>query len=368
MKISSIKVHAVAFTYKTLGHARLAAPYVSLHDTIVEIEADDGTRGYGESCPLAPTYLEATAGGVRAGLDHLGPALIGRDPRFVGAIDTLMDRVVRGHAAAKSAIDLACWDLLGKSVGLPVKTLLGGAEVNGATLYDSIPLDTPEVMIETIEAKRTQGIGVFQVKLGQGALPDIQRMRAIAAILDPEERMVCDANRGWTMEDARRVAAAGDQLPPELGLFIEQPCATYEECLSIRRMCTRPFVLDEVIDDVRDLARAGADDALDAVVIKLSHVGGLTKSREMARLAMRLGLRMRIEDTVGAEIVRSAVAHLAVTIPPKCLLAAYCHGAPVSIGSTSARSQSGQLVCGDEPGLGFAPNLDVLGEPIAVYC
>ncbi|CAN0512561.1 unnamed protein product, partial [Discosporangium mesarthrocarpum] len=166
------------------------------------------------------------------------------------------------------------------------------------------------------------------------------------------------------MEDARRVVAAAAQLPAELGLLIEQPCATYEECVTIRKVCDRPFVLDEVIDDSQDLVRASADDALDAVVIKLSHVGGLTKAHEMARLAMRLGLRMRIEDTVGAEIVRAAVAHLAVTMPERSLLAAYPHPAAVSLGKVGSEAAEGKLTCGDEPGLGFEPDMKILGEPI----
>ncbi len=367
MKIKSISVYAIPLPYKTLGHGRVTTPEITLHDTVVGIETDGGLVGYGESCPLNPTYLDATTGGLRAALEFLCPVLIGRDPCETGVINTLMDRTVRGHEAAKSAIDIACWDLLGKSAGLPVKTLLGGAEVDGARLYNSIPMDTPQAMISTIEENRKQGITVFQVKLGQGAEPDIARMRAIADILRPGEHMICDANRGWTMEDARRVVAAASQLPPELGLLIEQPCATYEECVTIRKVCDRPFVLDEVIDDTRDLVRASADGALDAVVIKLSHVGGLTKAHEMARLATRLGLRMRIEDTVGAEIVRAAVAHLAVTVPEKSLLAAYPHPASVSLGEIGVTASNGLLSCGEESGLGFEPDTKVLCEPIQHY-
>ncbi len=367
MKITSIRVHAIALPYKTLGHGRLSAPEVMLHDTVVAVQTDAGLTGHGEACPLAPAYLPATPGALRGALEYLCPLLIGRDPRDIGTINTAMDRAVRGHEAAKSAVDLACWDLLGKAAGLPVKTLLGGEEVEGAKLYDSIPTDAPATMIETINAKRKQDITVFQVKLGEGSGPDIERMRAVAEILEPHECMVCDANRGWSLEDARRAVAAADRLPPELGLLIEQPCASYEECLAIRKVCGRPFVLDEVIDHMRDLARACADDALDAVVIKLSHAGGLTKAAEMARFAARMGLRMRIEDTVGAEIVRAAVAHLAVTVPEKSLLGAYPHPASVSVATTSARVRDGKLYAGDEPGLGIEPDPEVLGEPIQVY-
>ena len=114
------------------------------------------------------------------------------------------------------------------------------------------------------------------------------------------------------------------------------------------------------VSDKTGLSKAAASDALDAVVIKLSHAGGLTKAREMARLASGLGLRMRIEDTVGAEIVRAAVGHLAVTVPAKSLLAAYPHTATVSLAKTSTRFEDGKLVCGDEPRQS-GPNDDRIG-------
>ena len=367
MKITAIRVHAVPLPYRTLSHARMTTPQIELDDTIVAIETGEGVTGYGESCPLNPNYLEATAGGLRAALEWLCPKLIGRDPRETGAINTLMDRTARGQAAAKSAVDLALWDILGKAAGLPAKTLLGGSEVDGALLYDSIPMDTPDTMVATVENKRSHGIKVFQVKLGQGAEPDIERMRAIADILKPGEKMMCDANRGWTQEDARRVAAAADTLPPDLDLLIEQPCATHEECVTIRRMCRRPMILDEVIDNVGDLARAVADDALDAVVIKVSHAGGLSRARDMARFAAHMGIRMRIEDTVGADIVRSAVAHLAATVPERWLLAAYAHPAPMTLAETDTDVRDGRLFAGSDVGLGVKADDGVLGEPVAAY-
>lgn len=169
------------------------------------------------------------------------------------------------------------------------------------------------------------------------------------------------------MEDARRAVMAADEIDPHIGLLVEQPCQTYEQSLKIRRMCNRPFVLDEVIDDIGDLVRAIADDALDALVLKLSHTGGLTKAREMIALAVRSGIKLRIEDTVGAEFVRAAVAHLAATVPPKMLLAAYPHPASVVLGQDETALRDGYVGAGDGPGLGVVPDLDVLGEPIAVY-
>lgn len=367
MKITRIKVFAIPLPYATMGHSRLHSPEVGLDDTVVSIETDTGIIGWGESCPLFRTYLPVLAGGLRAAVDTLAPFLIGKDPREVGAINGLMDRTLLGHGYAKAALDMACWDILGKATGLPLTTLLGGAQAKSAPVYKSVPVDEPAKMVETLRGFRAAGLRAFQVKLGEGAEADIPRMRAVADDLRAGEVIFCDANRGWTKDDARRMAMAADYIDPEKALFIEQPCATYGECQEIRRMCRRPMILDEVIDDITDLTHAIADGALDGLVIKLSHAGGLTKAREMIALALSHGIKLRIEDTVGAEFVRSAVASLAVTIPPRMLLATYPHPAPIKLGSDGTALRDGRMHPGESPGLGVEPDLTALREPIAVY-
>src|ERR1700722_2141254 len=92
---------------------------VSVFDsTVVQIDTDDGLVGWGEVCPLGPFYLPAYAAGVRTGLAELGPHLLGADPRELGKLNRQMDVALKGHAYVKSAIDMACWDILGKAAGL----------------------------------------------------------------------------------------------------------------------------------------------------------------------------------------------------------------------------------------------------------
>ena len=116
--------------------------------------------------------------------------------------------------------------------------------------------------------------------------------------------------------------------------------------MAVRQVCPLPFILDETIDTLRDLVGAVAEGGLNAVVIKLSHVGGLTKALDMARLVMRLGLMVRIEDRLGAEIVRAAVAHLAETIPEKSILGTYWHTASTSLGRVDVVMENGRMGCG----------------------
>ena len=94
--------------------------------TIVRVETDDGVIGHGEACPLGAAYLPAYAGGVRAGIAELAPHLLGEDPTQLGRLNRRMDAVLKGHPYVKSAIDIACWDILGQVTGQSVCSLLGG--------------------------------------------------------------------------------------------------------------------------------------------------------------------------------------------------------------------------------------------------
>ena len=113
--------------------------------TIVKLETDDGLAGYGETCPLGSTYLPAHAAGARAAIAEVAPALIGVDPRNLNAVWEALDGALAGHDYAKAAIDIACWDLLGKAANLPVSTLLGGATSEDFPLYVAIPLGPVDV-------------------------------------------------------------------------------------------------------------------------------------------------------------------------------------------------------------------------------
>ena len=103
--------------------------------TVVAVHTDTGVTGYGEACPLGPAYLPAYAAGVRAGLAEIAPHLIGADPTALSALNDRMDRALRGHPYVKSAIDIACWDILGRIAGLPIVVLLGGRYGENFQLY-----------------------------------------------------------------------------------------------------------------------------------------------------------------------------------------------------------------------------------------
>ncbi|MDJ0608535.1 MAG: mandelate racemase/muconate lactonizing enzyme family protein [Kiloniellales bacterium] len=365
MRITRIRLHRVRLPYKSLSSIRVEREVLEEVETnVVAVETDAGITGHGESCAIGAVYLPTYPDAVRGGIAELAPALLGEDPRSLGRVNWLMDEAVRGQPQAKSPIDIACWDILGQAAGLPLHTLLGGRLMDRAPLYHSIAFARPDAMAVQLEGYRAEGFGVFQIKVGGLPEEDVDRIRACHGALGPGDRMFFDANRAWTSEDALRVSKA----LADLTWPMEQPCETYEECRRVRRRIDRPLYLDEVIDDQSDLMAAVADEALDGLVIKLSHCGGLTRARELRAAALAAGLKVRIEDTVGADIARAAVAHLAVTTPPKRLIAAYPHlNDAVTLAEGAPRVAEGAVSPGDAPGLGITPLSGVLGEPVAVH-
>jgi L-alanine-DL-glutamate epimerase-like enolase superfamily enzyme len=366
MKITSINVYRTDLPLKEGRYNWSNDNSVEVFDaTVVEIETDAGIAGYGESTPLGPAYLPAYAGGVRAGLQEIGPKLVGLDPTDLGAVNRRMDALLRGHPYVKAPVDVACWDVLGQAAGMPVWKLLGGRAQQKLKLYRAISQEAPEIMARKIEGYRSEGYAKFQLKVGGDPDQDILRIHQCREILAPSEVLIADANTGWTMHEAARVVAAVRALD----VYIEQPCPTYEECLTVRRRTALPFVLDENIDGVQTLLRGIADHAFDAINLKISKVGGLSRARLMRDLCVAAGVAMTIEDTWGGDFVTAAIAHLAQSTPEEFVLSTtdFNSYGTRDIATGAPRRIDGTMSASDAPGLGCRPIREALGAPVATY-
>jgi L-alanine-DL-glutamate epimerase-like enolase superfamily enzyme len=366
MKIRRIAAYQVDLPLHEGSYKWSGGKSVDVFDsTIVEVEAVDGTLGYGEVCPLGSAYLPAFAAGVRAGIAELAPRLIGEDPTGLEQLNRLMDAAMKGHPYVKSGIDEACWDLLGQRVGLPVAELLGGRYGDDFVLYRAISQESPEAMAGKVAGYRAEGYRKFQLKVGGDPDTDIARIQAVSAVLEPGDRLVADANTGWLMHEAARVVRA----VRDVDVYIEQPCYSYEECLATRRRTDHPFVLDESIDNVEALLRGYADGAMDVVNLKISKLGGLTRAKQARDLCVRLGIAMTIEDTWGGDIATAAIAHLAHSTPPELLFSStdFNSYVTVSLAEGAPTRQHGRLAASKAPGLGVAPRREVLGAPVLEF-
>lgn len=330
--------------------------------TVVEVETDGGLRGWGEVCPLGPAYLPAYAGGVRAGLRELAPALLGEDPTQLARLNEAMDAAMKGHPYVKSGVDVACWDLLGKVTDQPVCHLLGGRFGDSVGLYRAISQGSPEAMAESVSEHRQAGYRRFQLKVGGDPETDVERIRRCREVLEPGDVLVADANTGWLRHEALRVARG----VRDVDVYVEQPCAGYEECLAVRRRIDHPFVLDESVTDASVLLRGHADRAMDVVNVKISKFGGLTQAAKARDLAVASGLGLTIEDSWGGDVATAAIAHLAHSTPARHRFTSTDFNSYVTVSNAEGapRRKDGRMRASDDPGLGVRPRRDVLGDPV----
>ncbi len=363
MKIRKISAYRVELPLHEGSYKWSGGKSVSVFDsTIVRVETDAGLVGHGEVCPLGPFYLPAYASGCRAGIAELAPYLLGEDPLQLDRLNRRMDAALKGHPYVKSALDMACWDLLGQATGLPVCVLLGGRYGDDVVLYRAISQEAPETMAGKVAGYRAEGYRRFQLKVGADPETDIARIRAVAAQLQQGDVLVADANTGWKMHEAIRVVRA----VRDVDVYIEQPCLSYEECLTVRRKTDHPFVLDEVIDGLDMLLRGRADHAMDVVNLKISKLGGLTKTRQARDLCVAMGVTMTLEDSWGGDITTAAIAHLAHSTPPEFRFTATDFNSYVTVSTAEGAPQrvNGRMAASTAPGLGITPRMEVLGPPV----
>ena len=367
-----MRVSRITVWQKTLP---LAKPYwlsggrlkfEALDSTILRIDTDEGLSGWGEGCPWGHSYLPAFGGGIRAALELLAPVLIGRDPRDIEVLNRALDVALPGHLYAKSPLDMALWDLLGQAAGLPLYTLLGGAEGESVAVNSSISTGSPKEMVAYIEAARAEGYRTHSAKIGGADPPlDIARIEAIEAARLPEEQVTYDVNRAWTpalaIEVMNAVAARG---------WFEQPCETLDQCVQVRRRTRQPLMLDECLHGFQDHLAAWTAEACEGVKVKPNRLGGLTKARRVRDFGVAVGWRLHVEEVGGTVLADTAALHLALSTPAENRLASWlCHphltedAAP----GQGARNSGGQVVLPEAPGIGVTPDLAWLGAPLASY-
>ncbi|MEM7802214.1 MAG: mandelate racemase/muconate lactonizing enzyme family protein [Chloroflexota bacterium] len=367
MRISKIEVFHVDLPYSggvyTLSGGR---EYRSFDATFVRVTADNGLEGWGESTPFGSTYIAAHGLGARAGIEEMASHLIGLDPRHVDRLNEAMDDALIGHHHAKTPIDVACWDLFGKSVGMPVCDLLGGRTQVKMPIISSIYTGTPEEMRRRVADHRARGYTAHSIKVGDDPALDAARLEAAMADRQPGEFFLVDANGGMTVESALRML---NLLPRGLDFVLEAPCATWRECKSLKRRTSVPILWDELADSDEALMQLIAEDAADGIGLKISKNGGLTKGRRQRDMCIAAGYTMSVQETTGSDIAFAALVHLGQTVPQKYLRAVLECRDMVALKTANGDFpiKEGRVEAPDAPGLGIDVRLEEIGEPVATY-
>jgi L-alanine-DL-glutamate epimerase-like enolase superfamily enzyme len=239
---------------------------------LVRVETDEGITGLGEGAPavfVSGENLEGTVATVRLFAEKLK----GVDPCCLEIVHEVMEKTAVHAGAAKCAVDLACYDILGQAAGLPVWKLLGGASPSLETDI-TISLDTAENMGRKAAARKAEGFHAFKMKCGLEPDDDIERVASVRRAIGDESLLRLDANQAWSPKTALAMLERLAEYHIEL---VEQPVPAWDirGLAFVREHSPVPVMSDEACfnaHDAQNLVNAGAVDMLN---IKLMKCGGL---------------------------------------------------------------------------------------------
>jgi 4-hydroxyproline betaine 2-epimerase len=366
MKLTAINVYNVDLP--VVGKYRMALTSVSLlESTVVELVTDKGITGFGETCPIGPVYQPQHALGARAALAEIGPGLIGLDPRNIGQLNRAMDAALNGSRYAKAAIDIAAWDIAGKSYGRRVCDLLGGATGETIPTYHSISVTAPAEAAREARERQLEGYDRIQIKIGgRDVEEDIEALQRLKEVLKPGIRIAADANRSLSTRDALFLS----QRCRDVSMVMEQPCNTIEEIAAIRRQLCHPVYIDELAEDVNSVLRAVGEGLVDGFGIKLTRVGGISALRTVRDICDARSLPHTCDDAWGGDIIAAACVHVGATVAPSRFEGSWI-AAPYIEGhydeENPVRIEGGRIKVPTGPGLGINPNMKRFGSPIMSF-
>ena len=264
------------------------------------MHTDDGIVGVAEAPPRPFTYGETQAG-IIAVIDQLfAPALVGLELTEREVIRTRMSRTV-GNPTAKSAVDMAIWDALGRTLELPVTSLLGGY-TDRMRVSHMLGFDEPAAMVADAEKMHDlYGITVFKVKVGRRPVRlDTAVVRALREHFGTAVELYVDGNRGWTAAESLR--AMQEMADLDL-LFAEELCPA-DDVLGRRWLVERlevPFIADESVPTPADVTREVLGKSATAISIKTARTG-FTTSQRVHHLAEGLGLEVVMGNQIDGQI------------------------------------------------------------------
>ncbi|MDW8366665.1 MAG: enolase C-terminal domain-like protein [Abditibacteriales bacterium] len=315
MKITHIETIPVRLPKKpqlairsSLGYT-LASTFV-----LVKVHTDEGLIGLGEvSCdPVWSGEDDVTSAHYIN--DRLAPSLIGEDPTAIERLTAKLRTCMAGHPFTKAAIEMALWDIFGKSVGLPVYRLLGGAVREVVRTKFSVSGAEPEKAAEIAAWAVSVGFKAMKVKVGIDPESDVARVRAVREAIGPDVRLGVDANGGWSP----RVAIQTIRRLAEFNIFFaEQPVPRDDVAwlADVRRNVQVPIMADESVFNLQDAMSVVRHDAADVLSVYVGKGGGIGPARKIAAVAEAAGLTCTIGSNLEMGIATAAMIHLALSTP-----------------------------------------------------
>ncbi len=312
MRICDVDVFSISVPYRL--KTAIASGDIPDHSgqIVVRLRTDDGLVGTAEVGPLYAHFStkEETLAAVRY---HLAPLLLGEDPFDIAVILGKLDHAIPHNTYAKSVIDLALWDLMGKALGVPVHRLLGGKRCERVPLVWTIFLGGPEAAAAEAVEKKREGYRSFKVKVGIHVPDDVERVRCVREAVGPDCHLWVDANQGYTVNEAIRFARAVE--PYNLVAF-EQPVPRFQltGLAEVSRAVAVPIMTDESSHTPEQAMELVCQRAVHMFSHKVSRSAGLYRSRQMMAIAEAAGMPVILAASTGS-CATAAGAHLYAASP-----------------------------------------------------
>lgn len=334
---------------------------------LVRVVADNGLEGWGEAT-VTPRWSGETCRGAKAIIDGvLAPAVMGADVAQIVELDQRMDAVAVGNWFAKSAIEMACWDLQGHAANRPVYELLGGA-CRPLTVRSRFSLGAYEPDRARRRAGELVAAGFTTIKVKVGIDPDkdVERVRIVRETIGPEIDLTIDANGGWDVVTAIRCIHALEDCRLTI---VEQPIppGDYTGLARVRRETGARILADESCFDLVDAQELIAHDCCDAISLYPGKNGGIRKGREIAELAGRHGIACSVGSNLEWDLGTAAMMHMIVATPnmqiekyPGDVLGPDYHEVSIARNPIAIRGPFTTLASG--PGLGVEINREVVRQ------
>lgn len=334
---------------------------VHTHPTIVKIHTDEGVTGYGETDAWVGFTTETPETVAVTLKKNIGPRLLGMDPTNVLKILETMDYFMRGNEMAKAAIDMACYDLLGKKAGMPTYRALGG------NLHDSLPImgaiggDIKDVA-QAAGAVKAQGYHSMMVKVGRDPVKDAEYVMAARDVVGPDFPLILDANQGWDLPSAKKFIRLARAANPVL---FEQPLVAEDigGMAALRRYTDVPVSVDESLTSFAMAREIIRQEAADVFSVKVCKNGGIRESLRIIELAANNGIDILFNSMLEEGVTQAASLCVSLMTPN---LFAYGHAyfSPLrldaDITTYSGLIRDGRVYAPESPGLGIAMLDDVL--------
>ena len=366
MRIAEIHIYQHDLPVKNGPYTMANAQVWALDTTLVRVVSDTGLEGWGETCPVGPTYAEAHAKGARAALAEMAPGLIGAEVAPL-TLYRAMDGLLNGHNYAKAAIDIATFDLIGHATGLRVADLLGGAGTERVPSYYATGVGEPDEIARLAAEKVAEGYPRLQIKVGGRPVEvDIAVIRKVWETVGGKARLAVDGNRGWTTRDALRVS----RECPDIPFVMEQPCNTVDELRQIRARIGHPIYMDENAVDLGTVIGASGAGLVDGFGMKLTRIGGLQRMAAFRDICEARSLPHTCDDSWGGDIIAAACTHIGATVNPRLLEGVWL-AAPYIDGHYDSENgieiENGHITLPTGPGLGITPDITSFGAPVASF-